>query len=206
MAPPPMISPQTVPIRPASSRSHLARTPKDDGNGMHNAMLSSFHTSATESVLEWPQFDEFSSLRELYSPIFRLEQLRAPLVARHTEVTPYLSNEEIRQIIQSFQSSVNFIYPTMAKDKLDTIQLRAMSGNFDHSVESCLTLLVLALGCASQSVSILFHNPNLSQADKNYQQARRGLAEMFFDSVLKRIYLAHLHVTQEATQCLFFIG
>jgi hypothetical protein len=201
-----MISPQAVPIRPATSQSHLARTPNDDGSGMHNAMLSSFHTSATESVLQWPQFDEFASLRELYSPIFRLEQLRAPLVARHSEVTPYLSNEEIRQIIQSFQSTVNFIYPTMAKDKVDAIQLRAMSGNFDHSVESCLALLVMALGCASQSVSLLFPSTHLSQPDKAYQQARRGLAEMFFDSVLKRIYLAHLHVTQEATQCLFFIG
>jgi len=94
----------------------------------------------------------------------------------------------------------------MAKDMLETIQLRVMSGNFDHSVESCLALLVMALGCASQSVSLLFHNSHLTSADKAYQQARRGLAEMFFDSVLKRIYLAHLHVTQEATQCLFYIG
>ena len=173
---------------------------------MHNAMLSSFHTSATESVLAWPHFGEFASLRQLYRPIFHLEQLRPPLTARHTEVNPYLSNEEIQQIVQSFQSTVNFVYPTMAKDKLDAVQLRAMNGTFDHSVESCLALLVMALGCASQSVSLLFHSPHLSSADKAYQQARRGLAEMFFDSVLKRIYLAHLHVTQEATQCLFFIG
>lgn len=173
---------------------------------MHNAMLSSFHTSATESVLAWPHFDEFSSLRQLYRPIFHLEQLRQPLAARPSEVTPYLSSEDIRQIVQSFQSSVNFFYPTMTKEKLETIQMRIMTGNLDYSVESCLALLVMALGCASQSVSLLFHDSNLGPADKAYQQSRRSLAEMFFDSVLKRLYVAHLHITQEATQCLFFIG
>lgn len=184
----------------------MSRTPGNEDNGVHNATLSSLHTSTTESVLAWPHFDTFPSLRRTYRPIFNLEQSRAPLTTRPSEVTPYLGSEEIRQIIQSFQSSINFIYPTMARAKLESIQNRMLNGTIDHSVESCLALLVMALGCASQSVSLLFHSPILGQGEKAYQQSRRSLAEMFFDGVMKRLHNAHLEVTQEATQCLFFIA
>ncbi|KAH6700568.1 hypothetical protein BKA61DRAFT_636606 [Leptodontidium sp. MPI-SDFR-AT-0119] len=200
-------TPQTVQVRPSTGESpHLAHTPANDDNGVHNAILSSLHTSTTESILEWPHFDHFPSLRRTYKPIFNLEQSRPPLSTRPSEVTPYLGVEEVRQIIQSFQSSVNFFYPTMAKEKLGAIQNRIISGVLDQSVESCLALLVMALGCASQSVSLLFNNPSLSQGDRVYQQSRRSLAEMFFDGVLKRLHVAHLEVSQEATQCLFFIA
>lgn len=200
------MTPRSTHLRPSTSQSQLGHTPENEDNRILNAMISSFHTSATESVLAWPHFDEFPSLRQTYRPIFQLEQLRAPLVTRPSEVTPYLSGDEIRQIIQSFQSSVNFIYPTMTRDKLEAIQTRMMNSNIDYSIESCLALLVMALGCAGQCVSLLFNNPNLGPAEKAWQQSRRGLAEMFFDSVLKRLHVAHLYVSQESTQCLFFIG
>lgn len=183
--------------RPSMNRGH-------EDHNVHNAILSSMHTSTTESVLEWPHFDMFPSLRANYTSIFVLEQSRPPLTDRPSIVTPYLGVEEVRQIIQSFQSSVNFFYPTMSKLKLESLQILISTGNLDSSVESCLALLIMALGCASQSVRLLFDAYETSKETLDYRQSRRALAEMYFDGVLKRLHVAHLELTTEATQCLFF--
>jgi hypothetical protein len=117
---------------------------------------------------------------------------------------PYLRAEEVRQVIEIFQSSVNFFYPTMSKLKLDEAQNRILAGNLDDSVASCLALLVMALGSASQAITLLFNNPVLSTQDLGYQQSQRRLAEIYFDGVLKRLHTAHLEISTEAMQCLFF--
>jgi hypothetical protein len=162
------------------------------------------HTSTTESILEWPHFDIFPSLRENYRSIFSLEQSRSALTDRNSAITPYLGNEEVRQIIQAFQSSVNFFYPTMSKLKLESLQRLISAGNLDNNVDSCLAMLIMALGCASQSVRLLFDTYQMNDAISDYRQSRRALAEMYFDRVLKILHLAHLELTTEATQCLFF--
>jgi hypothetical protein len=94
----------------------------------------------------------------------------------------------------------------MSKDKLDDIQSRISNGNLDDSIDSCLELLIMALGCASQAVSLLFNNPDPSAEDLEYQQSQRRLAEVYFDGALKRLHAAHLEIFTEATQCLFFVA
>ncbi len=94
----------------------------------------------------------------------------------------------------------------MSKEKLDDILGRISSGNLDDSVDSCLALLIMALGCASQAVGLLFKNTGLSVEDLDYQQSQRRLAEVYFDGVLKRLHTAHLEISTEATQCLFFVA
>ena len=97
-------------------------------------------------------------------------------------------------------------YPTMLKDKLLAVQNLVLSGNLDDSVSSCISLVVMALGCASQVVSLLFNTPGLSPESLEYQLSQRRLAEIYFDGVLKRLYTTQLEISTESTQCLFFVA
>ncbi|KFY15635.1 hypothetical protein V491_05608 [Pseudogymnoascus sp. VKM F-3775] len=119
---------------------------------------------------------------------------------------PYLRADEVQQVVEAFQSSINFFYPTMLKDKLLTIQNLVLSGNLDDSVSSCISLLVMALGCASQVVSLHFNASALSKESLEYQQSQRRLAEIYFDGVLKRLYTTQLEISTDSTQCLFFVA
>jgi hypothetical protein len=119
---------------------------------------------------------------------------------------PYLRADEVQQVVEAFQSSINFFYPTMLKDKLLAVQHLVLSGNLDDSVSSCISLLVMALGCASQVVSLLFNAEALTPESLEYQLSQRRLAEIYFDGVLKRLYTTQLEISTESTQCLFFVA
>lgn len=188
------------------SYQYTQSTPGDGIQGVDNAMISCLHTCATESVLEWPHFNIFPSIRQNYKPIFYIEQSRPPVTTTTSATVPYLCAEEVRLVIEAFQSSVNFFYPTMLKDKLFEVQNRVIAGNIDSSVASCMALLVMALGCASQVVSQLFNNPALTTQALDHQQSYRRLAEMYFDGVLKRLHATQLQISTESTQCLFFVA
>jgi hypothetical protein len=205
----PAISPEVThshDIAERSSHHQSQSTTANDTQGVHNAVLSGLHTSTTESVLDWPHFDIFPSIRQNYIPIFQLEKSRSSLRTMTSTSVPYLRADEVQQVVEAFQSSINFFYPTMLKDKLLAIQHLVLSGNLDDSVSSCISLLVMALGCASQVVSLLFNAEALTPESLEYQLSQRRLAEIYFDGVLKRLYTTQLEISTESTQCLFFVA
>lgn len=205
----PAISPQVTHSHDLADRSSHHQSQSTTGNdtqGVHNAVLSCLHTSTTESVLGWPHFDIFPSIRQNYTPIFQLEKSRPPLTTMASAAVPYLRADEVQLVVEAFQSSINFFYPTMLKDKLLAVQNLVLSGNLDDSVSSCISLVVMALGCASQVVSLLFNTPGLSPESLEYQLSQRRLAEIYFDGVLKRLYTTQLEISTESTQCLFFVA
>ncbi|KFZ06274.1 hypothetical protein V501_07554 [Pseudogymnoascus sp. VKM F-4519 (FW-2642)] len=198
----PAISPEVThshDIAERSSHHQSQSTTANDTQGVHNAVLSGLHTSATESVLDWPHFDIFPSIRQNYIPIFQLEKSRSSLRTMTSTSVPYLRADEVQQVVEAFQSSINFFYPTMLKDKLLAVQHLVLSGNLDDSVSSCISLLVMALGCASQVVSLLFNAEALTPESLEYQLSQRRLAEIYFDGVLKRLdYLAEFAALPES--------
>ncbi|KAF2169423.1 hypothetical protein M409DRAFT_65092 [Zasmidium cellare ATCC 36951] len=196
------------PIPSAASLTTPATHPGDsahEGNEVENAVLDSMHTSTTEAVLQWPHFDEFPSLRDNYVSIFQLEHQRTPLELANTTMQPYIGDEETDDLMFAFEQNINFWYPTMSQDQLDDVR-KAMHGDSIQadSVDGCLTLLTLALGCASQIAAGLVSKTEMSTVESRIRSSRRKLGNMFFSSALKRIFAAHMEVSPKAAQCLLF--
>ncbi|KAH7133776.1 hypothetical protein EDB81DRAFT_845236 [Dactylonectria macrodidyma] len=190
----------SIPIQEALSESHPS-----NGYSFDNAVLDSMHTSTTESILQWPHFDVFPSLRTDHNSIFHLEQSRSILPIRPNAMYPYVSIDDIDAILDAFERNLNFWYPTMSQDQLRRIRLSLQAGvPSDDSVEACLTLLTMALGCASQTVEGLAAGQVLTKEEARKRLMKRRMGDIYFECALKKLYVAHLHTNSEATQCLFF--
>lgn len=168
------------------------------------------HTSTTESVLQWPHFDVFPSLRNDYVSIFELEQSRTPLKLRSgpTTVYPYVTAEQIEATLESFQHNVNFWYPTMSRNQLDKARLMAKMLNAgipeENSIEACLAHLTMALGCASQTIAGLASGTLPSEEELMRRAKLREMGDLYFETALKTLHVVHMDVGSTATQCLFF--
>lgn len=176
---------------------------------LENAVLDSMHTSTTESVLQWPHFDVFPSLRNDYVSIFELEQARPPVKMRATSILcPFVSDEDMEAILEAFQGNANFWYPTLSRHQLDKVRLMVKcfnAGTADQpTVESCLAHLVMALGCASQTVAGLISGASFTEEEMKRRAQRREMGDLYFDHALRRLHVAHMEVGSVATQCLFF--
>jgi hypothetical protein len=161
------------------------------------------HTSTTESVLQWPSFIDYPSLRRIYVSVFILEQSRAPILMKPSIMIPYVSSADIEHIISSFEHTINFWYPTVSQMKLKEARALVSSGKVDDSTSSCLAFLIMALGCASQVTSGLVPEMNLSKEDMDYRTSRKSLADMYMDGVLKSLHLVHMEMSATSVQCLF---
>jgi hypothetical protein len=178
-----------------------------DAQNLQNAVLDSMHTSATESILQWPHFDVFPSLRQIYISIFHLEESREPIKVRSSTMYPYVNGAEIANIITSFGTSINFWYPTMSTDNLKAAKSIITDGQADDSTSSCLAFLVMALGCANLTISFPSVETNLPKTEIESRVAHhRAMGDVYMDAVLKKLYVVHLEVSTTATQCLFFVG
>lgn len=165
------------------------------------------HTSTTESVLQWPHFDQFPSLKADYIPIFHLEQSRHALVVASSPIYPYVTQEDVASILDSFQQNVNFWYPTLSQSQIKRISQSLSAGApTDDSIDSCLAMLVMALGCASQVTSRLNTETPLTSEDRRNRQSRRTIGDIFFEGALKRLHVANLVVNSTSAQCLFFVA
>ncbi|PGH14336.1 hypothetical protein AJ79_03158 [Helicocarpus griseus UAMH5409] len=172
-----------------------------------NAVLSSFHASTTESILAWPHFDNFQSLRDDHTlSVFHLENSRSSLPQRPTAMQPYVSRYDIEKLSQSFSRNINFWYPTMTRGKLRELQQKICAGHLDDSIESCLALLIMALGAASDRISFHISGNQLNAEEAENLSQRKIISELYFDSALKKIYVAHFECTIDAVHCLFFSG
>ncbi|KAJ0162692.1 hypothetical protein CTA2_4172 [Colletotrichum tanaceti] len=185
-------------------------------NNYENAVLDSMHTSTTESVLQWPHFDAYPTLRDGYVSIFHLEQSRPPVRTRSTSMYPYVTAEDVEAILDSFEHTVNFWYPTMSRGQLGRVRGLIADGiPEEDSILVCLALLTMALGCAGQVTAGLTDgggggggggasSPSGSGEDRKRRAARRAMGDMYFDSVLKKLHVVHTNVGSTATHCLFF--
>lgn len=167
------------------------------------------HTSNTESVLQWPHFDVFPSLRDSYVSIFELEQSRPTIAMRLTAIMyPLVSDEEMEAILEAFQHNVNFWYPTMSQHQLGKVRLMVKCFNAgvteEQSVETCLAFLTMALGCASQTIAGLALGSTVTDEELKLRGKQRELGDFYFDHALRRLHIAHMGVGSTATQCLFF--
>lgn len=165
------------------------------------------HTSTTEAVLQWPHFDQYTSLRNDYRSIFHLERTRPQLELSPSTIFPYVTQEDIRIIISAFQHNLNFWYPTVSRNQLHSVHASMMSGDpTDNSLDSCLSLLIMALGCASQVTADLSHDSSSPMADPRYRASRRKIGDKYFEAALKMLHIAHLTVNSVSAQCMLFVA
>ncbi|KAF5024443.1 hypothetical protein F66182_3529 [Fusarium sp. NRRL 66182] len=200
-------SPSDISLR---RQSHAIQTPnsqdqRENTNNFENAVLDSMHTSTTESILQWPHFDVFPLLRHDGETIFHLEQSRTPLSVAANPMYPYVDTEDIASVLKAFERNINFWYPSMSQAQLISIRATIHNGMpAEDTVHSCLCLLTLALGCASQAAEDLRFVDNLESAEKDKRLRRRKLGDIYFQLALKKLHVVHLQVDSESTQCLFF--
>jgi hypothetical protein len=198
-----------VETHPSSLPHHRPRTPLSEPHNpdnLENAVLDLWHTSTTESVLSWPHFDAFHSLRDNYVSIFHLEQSRSRIRTRPSIMHPYVTPEDVDSILASFSQAVNFWYPTMSQGQMAKVRAAVNNNAFDEEGPStCLALLTMALGCASEVISgLTVGTSTLTEEEKRKRASRRAMGDAYFDSALKRLYIAHTDVSATATHCLFF--
>lgn len=204
----PVTSPQ---ISSSSIATDSARQTSGGYLGAHdddisNAMISSFHQSTTEAVLAWSIFDKFPSLcSERNVSFFNLEKSRPSLLERKTTaICPYLVPGDVRTITLSFQKSVNFWYPVLSNPRIKQLEEKVNGANLEPGTNSCLAMLMMALGCASE-VAVYTGNEVDIERDKKGAPSW-SLSGKFFDVALKMIHHAHMETSAEATQCLFYTG
>jgi hypothetical protein len=165
------------------------------------------HTSTTEAVLQWHHFDVFPSLRNDYESIFHLEHSRLSLKLSNSTLFPYLHQDDLSSILESFERNVNFWYPTVSQHQFEIIHsILATGAPTDDSPQTCLALLIMALGCASQVTSNLTSAESFSAEEIKRRAARRRIGDIYFEGALKKLYVAHLTLNSTATQCLFFVA
>lgn len=168
-------------------------------------MLDSMHTSTTESILQWPHFDVFPLLRHEGESIFYLEQSRTPLIIAPNPMYPYVDSEDITSMLEAFERNVNFWYPSMSQEQLNSIRTTLQNGMpAEDTVHSCLCLLTLALGCASQAAEDLRFTTEPDASEKDRRLRKRKLGDIYFHLALKKLHVVHLQVDSQSTQCLFF--
>ncbi|KAK2043165.1 C6 zinc finger domain-containing protein [Colletotrichum somersetense] len=193
---------------PLNEMHHPQRTPLSEAqhqNNYENAVLDSMHTSTTESVLQWPHFDAYSTMRDGYVSIFHLEQSRQSVKTRSTSMYPYVTSEDTEGIIQSFEQTINFFYPTMSRNQLEQVHNLISDGiPEEDSILVCLALLTMALGCAGQVTAGLTNGEVLSVEERKRRAAMKAMGDLYFDSVLKKLHVIHTNVGSTATHCLFF--
>lgn len=197
-----------------------AGTPRAAGNGpcgqvspssgstetIDNAVLR-LHTSTAESILDWPCLATFNSLRDGYTPVFQLEQSRQPFRHKMRMSYPRLPGEDVASVVNAFSRTINFAFPVTSVDQIARCSLSIADATVmqDDNTDACLSLLLVALGCASQTASRLL-KPDFTVEDQVWCASRRTLGDHFFDLAMMRLPSAHTDTTGTAVHCLFFVG
>lgn len=189
------------PTSDAASRSQprnsVQSAPPD---GVDNAIISEAHTSTTEAIMAWSVFDRIPTLRTHQGgTVFSLEKARLPLPPRR-HAHPYTSEQEVSRLLYAFQCTVNFSYPVVSLHDITHCRSKAVSGDFDDSLASCFTLLVMALGCAAEVVSELL--PRENDPDFVLPDHYRSLSLVYFDAALRQIHHAYCDISTGSAQCL----
>lgn len=113
--------------------------------------MPKIHTTPALHLLQWPLIRDLVS--RPYDPqvLLQLELAREPL-RFHGHSHPDLSN--VGLYVEAFFERVNVWYAVVSPHTWRSYYRAAASYGFNEGPESCLVLLVLALGCAANSGSI----------------------------------------------------
>jgi hypothetical protein len=123
-----------------------------NSNAQHNvSTMPKSHTTPALNLLSWPKIRTLVSKRWDPSVIVQLEMTRPPLTL--TQTSP-LDFTNAQTYIKAFFEGVNVWYACVSPYKWDSYHRIAHARGFRPGPESCLVLLVLALGSASCSGSI----------------------------------------------------
>ncbi|KAL2849946.1 hypothetical protein BJY01DRAFT_210280 [Aspergillus pseudoustus] len=172
-----------------------------------NAILSQYHSSTTESILAWPHFQDFHTLRQNYrGSVFHLESVRPALKHQWAGALPYMSKSEVDAILQGFEHNVNYWYPTLSRATRTEVELRVLSNGLHEDISSCLALLVMGLGCASQLIHSASSGTNQDSAESEHRHRWQLMSTLYFDLAFRKIHLAQAECSTEAVQCLFYTG
>ncbi|KAF9888815.1 hypothetical protein FE257_008184 [Aspergillus nanangensis] len=186
--------------RPTSQDKHYHPRGSTIKDLTESAILSSGHLSSTESLLKWPVFvDHPSIIEETASPFLSLEYGRPPFSNKRYAIFPSVSMSEVKSMVSTFQQTYNFWCPTMSFDDLNLLQSRISHDNLEPSCQSCLALLVMALGCVGASV--MDEDISINESQRLKEQGA-----VWFNAAMKMLHLAQLEMSVEACQCLLFTG
>lgn len=173
-------------------------------DGVDNAVISASHESTTESILGWPVFDAVPALRqarEQNETVFGLENGRTPLSLSSEWVEmPRLSEGEVDHVLHAFQAGVNFCYPVILLRDITLSRQVILARHPNEGLDSCLALLIMALGCAAEVVSELLPR----EQDPAFVPSRhyQSLSLQYFDLAIKQIHHAHSTINTISAQCL----
>lgn len=165
------------------------------------AALSSGHLSSTESLLKWSVFlDCPSIIEETDSSFLSLEYGRSSFQSKIYAIFPTVGLSEIRKRLSIFQQTYNFWFPTMSLADLKLVEMMIYQENLEPTSQSCLALLVMALGCVGASVM-----DEGESSDSESQQLKLQAAS-WFTAAMKMLHLAHIEMSVEACKCLLLTG
>ncbi|RAL64640.1 hypothetical protein DID88_001673 [Monilinia fructigena] len=128
-----------------------------------------------------------------------------PITSRLSTLNPYIVSSELDHIVESFQTNVNFWYPIMSNNKRNQLRKHILLRKLEQPTTlSVLALLMIALGCASQSVANIAVPRDLTPDEIDYYKGRKLMADVFFDEVLRKLYIPHTEMSSNAVHCLFY--
>lgn len=128
-----------------------------------------------------------------------------PITGKLSTLNPYVVSPELDHILESFQTNVNFWYPVMSNDKRNQLRKHILLRKLEQpTTSSVLALLMIALGCASQSIVNIAVPRDLTPDEIDYYKGRKLMADACFDEVLTKLYIPHTEMSSNAVQCLFY--
>lgn len=116
-------------------------------------LVSSGLTTAAALLLKWPQIAELLSIQHDPSYILRLELQKDPrkedlLPMYGVESRPSLDRTVMDNLVESYFKSQHFASPVLDYHSFEHLYLVVHSRGVQHDMDSCLVLLVCALGAA----------------------------------------------------------
>lgn len=172
----------TTPSPAASSSTvndeHLARSvgPTPNGGTMQSngigtwtsATMPKNHTTPALNLLRWPKIRDLVSQRLDPQVLVNLEMNREPLPLGTTRPPVDLSNSTTGAYVRAFFERVNVWYACVNPYTWHSTYRKAIAAHFREGTESCIVLLVLALGCASSAGSISQYPPKTEPPGYSY--------------------------------------
>lgn len=150
------VSTHTASTTASAMNSSFFPTPYSTTQTTSISTIPRIHSTATLNLLQWPVVQTLVPMGSERSLLLRLEMTRSPLELR----TRPLDLSNAAQYIQTFFEKVNVWYACVDPATWHHSFERAMLSGCQTGSDSCLVLLVLALGQAAHSGSSMSRIPS----------------------------------------------
>ncbi|EED15193.1 conserved hypothetical protein [Talaromyces stipitatus ATCC 10500] len=163
-------------------------------------------TVTIETVLAWDVFQgRFDAQLDIKSVLKNYEMPPSPITSPVGEAIPLINSLELgscNRLLDSFLSRVHIANPILDVELIRSYVNHACLNGIGWDAQSCLVLLVCALG----SIAEAFHDvhPHTSLMTRNLPSF--GLAKVFFEASQKRIGLLMRGSGVLEAQCFFYSG